>query len=119
MTTSIDQYFHYCPNCNYQFITHKGEKVRDLAKRLHKKKCKKTGRTITVDGGMNDPRLQNAIHTLHGCGMKSQRHETDIGCGNRKETFISNTKELCKIKQEKGHITKQWFIEKTEKPNLT
>ncbi len=110
MTTTIDQYYHYCPNCDYQFITHKGEKVRDLAKRLHKKKCKKTGRTLSVDGGMNDPRLQNTLHTLHGCGMKRQSHETDLGTGNQKETIVWDTKTLCKRKQE-GRMIKQKELE--------
>ena len=37
-----------CPFCNYQAIT-KSKKQCAMMVRLHKKKCKKTGRTVTAD----------------------------------------------------------------------
>lgn len=40
-----------CPDCDYQCIQD-NEKKRDMLMRLHKKKCKKTGRGDSPDAGV-------------------------------------------------------------------
>ena len=63
-----ENYPWWCPNCDYEAIP-KSSKMWNMVQRLHKKKCKKTGRTKPneVDGEIC--RRQNIIQ--NGPGFKT------------------------------------------------
>ncbi len=80
-----ENYPWWCPNCDYESIP-KSQKMWNMVQRLHKKKCKKTGRTKQNGVDKEIVRRQEMVRNSVG-GMAIAKPEQIGGVMTRYEGF--------------------------------